>query len=1223
MLPLLLVAVVGQPEPARLDQALKLVRPHLTWHAPVPPSRDDRPRQIQEEKRKEEDTPWQDALGAPQAWQGDIPRTLIDAVEGIRQAHPQKPEAPPLSAYPWRLKDPAHADIRQALALLDAVPPGPDQAVARRWAAELRRNNTVLTLDVAGAFAAGKRARVVLDARNADRVTLRLYRLGSAEDLLRVLDRIGTDFVFRSHDFDRLRNWGKLRERELWERPRDDREAIRLPEVLQRKPLAAWQQPLDRLDQIDRATLRYDNDLHWFSEEDTGHDDACHRHRVRLERSYLWHDNGFSSWRAGLILDIPAAHFQEPGAYLLQVEANGQFVLAPLLVDPPALTLRRCPDGVLAIVGDEGGSKPLAGATVQARKQVAAVTTDGEGVAFLRVYARGDRVIVAEHRSRFAVGGFGAVFAGIYSTPEDADRPDRKLRPARDRLVRKEALVYADGLVLALWTDRPVYRPGEEVHAKLIVRKRVPRAGLGFRAVEYDAPGLELLPEGTAVQVNLVDAEGKILEGSEWKLNDFGSAAGTFRLKAEAPRGEYRLRATIDDRSRLLPAVFQVDEFYRPAVAIEVTRLPAKLTPGRPLALTLTARHTGGLPVGRGTVTFALVGSTTHWNLTPEPIPLDSQGKARIEMTLPRHLPGERMSLQATVTEADDLRTTRAFPVEIESQAMPRLGRLPRFVAADQPIVWRIAAKEIELEQGRDVAGTPTFKTTRVPVVDGQAKFTFPAPGWYSVRAGDEELPVFAHGGTEPPWTTCTRRQAQALDEVGPWIDLAHYSGTEGGSDHSSDNRSPILALLGPQEGVVGGTLPVLVYVPFESARLFFTLEGHSVVDYFAVRVEGRASRYHVVNLPLRDRHRPHFYLQGTILAAGRKDRQPEQAMAKLAEREQLDEDSGEDPLWCKIAVIGPPPTTGVRVEIRTDRPEYEPGDRVTVDVRTLDAGGKPLATELALAVVDERLFAIAGDRLPAVLAAFTGTRGPERFQRKTWRHSPGVRPDHGERQQLQRAIDQAQKSAQSAELEQGESLRERLAAIPRPELGGLPIAVIPLAPPRTALRETAFWAPQIRTDAEGRARVIFDAPVNLTRYRVSALALARSGDLGTARTTFRVGKPLEVEAFLPPEMVVGPTLALPIQVRNATDRERRVTVMATLTGLERPGNPPPRTMTVTVPSHGAATIRLPVIARKEGAASVTVSAGDGAHDDAETRQTRVVQPKPMPTPAEPPAPAK
>ena len=48
--------------------------------------------------------------------------------------------------------------------------------------------------------------------------------------------------------------------------------------------------------------------------------------------------------------------------------------------------------------------------------------TNADGVAFARVFAAGDRAIVAEKDGRYAVGGFGTVFDGIYKSEDDRER---------------------------------------------------------------------------------------------------------------------------------------------------------------------------------------------------------------------------------------------------------------------------------------------------------------------------------------------------------------------------------------------------------------------------------------------------------------------------------------------------------------------------------------------------------------------------------------------------------------------------------------------------------------------------------------------------------------------------------------------------------------------------------------------------------------------------------
>lgn len=1232
MLPLLLCLTLGQVEPAaekvdpQLAQAFRLLKPHLTWHAPFAPpvEREDIRRAKQDREKAHEDAhPWQESLGSHALQRGDVPQALLDMVKKEAEAHPDRPRVPDVKLFPWRLKDPAHADVAAALKLLDAVK---DNDTARRLAAELRRNNTVLTLDLGGAYPAGKAVRFVLDARNADRVTLSLYRITTAEDLLRVLDRIGTDFTFRAHDTERARERMKM--------ARDERKSSReeelvplLPDVLKGKPLATWEQPLEKLRRIPLDDLRHWYALHTFREGNDRYDDECYRHQRRLDREYLPEENAYSTWQAGLIVEIPNKHLAQPGAYLLRVEANGQSALAPLLIDPPAMTLRRCPDGVLALVGTEGGAKPLAGAKVQARKNVVSATTDREGVAFLRVFGRGDRAIVAEHEGRFAVGGFGAVFAGVYIHPDDDHRRAWERGDRKDRAARvNEGHLFADGHLVALWTDRPAYRPGESLRAKLIVRKRSAAApDDSFRAEDYAAPRLDLLPEGTEVKWELLDPEHGVVAEGAWKLNDHGTAAGDVQLNANCPHGACLFRVTIKERRYVLPDVFLIGDLALPAIEIDLGGLPAKWVPGATLDLAVAARHVTGLPVTRGSLTLTLHGESLRWNLTPDAIALDKQGRARVKVPLPKHLPAERLTLRAALTEGS-VTIQRNIVLSVEERASPLLGKLPKFVSAAEPFVLATKADEVEVEQGkRD--DELSYRVTRYRPTQGQVRITFARPGWHTLRAGDEEHDIFAYGGKEPPDATTTRsRQNRDGDTAGPWIDLAHYENESGESWNDAAPLPCLHAMIGSHEGQVGGTVPVLVYVPASSARLLLTIEGHSVLDYVPVRVASATTHYHVLQVPLRERYAPHFYLQGCVLGlTGAEDVLERQQMARKALeklRRDIDEDEGDDPAWCKIVVRGTPRPGTLNVTLTPDRTDYEPGERVTVEVLTTDAAGKPVAAEVALSAVDERIYTLAGDRLPLLVATLTGARGPEKLSQKTWRHSPGARP--GNERRRERLQKQAQEAAKAQLQAEGRSDSERLLTRPplRPldELGQLPVAVVPMTPLRDPSRTTAHAVTTLRTDATGRARVEFTAPGNLTRYRVGAFALTKTGLVGMGRATFRTGKRLEVEALLPPAVPLGTTFEVPVIIRNASARERRVEVQAVVTGLEWPGGPE-RARTVTVPARGTATVRLTVRARTEGPASVRVTAGDAAEDDAETRVTRIVKPPPEEKNETPPAP--
>lgn len=58
-----------------------------------------------------------------------------------------------------------------------------------------------------------------------------------------------------------------------------------------------------------------------------------------------------------------------------------------------------------------------------------------------------------------------------------------------------------------------------------------------------------------------------------------------------------------------------------------------------------------------------------------------------------------------------------------------------------------------------------------------------------------------------------------------------------------------------------------------------------------------------------------------------------------------------------------------VRVKVTADQAEYAPRDRVTLTVRTTDAAGKPVATDLALSVVDDAVLRMADSHTPHILS--------------------------------------------------------------------------------------------------------------------------------------------------------------------------------------------------------------------------------------------------------------
>ncbi|HSI36638.1 MAG TPA: hypothetical protein VK986_23835, partial [Tepidisphaeraceae bacterium] len=201
------------PAAAKYLLAMHLLRPHLRWHelyaAPERPAREGEvAKQLIEQVKRLSDTesgddderwkeahtgePWMRADAAAQLRASRRDALRDDKVEALLSR-----ELP--TDYYWTLADPAHADVDRARRLLQSISGGEIAWPASRWAAALARNNAVVTLDVAGGYPASKPARVVLDVRAADRVTVALYRVTDPQTLLAAAGQIGNDFLY--HDY--------------------------------------------------------------------------------------------------------------------------------------------------------------------------------------------------------------------------------------------------------------------------------------------------------------------------------------------------------------------------------------------------------------------------------------------------------------------------------------------------------------------------------------------------------------------------------------------------------------------------------------------------------------------------------------------------------------------------------------------------------------------------------------------------------------------------------------------------------------------------------------------------------------------------------------------------------------------------------------------------------------------------------------------------------------
>ncbi|RPH53760.1 MAG: hypothetical protein EHM89_19590, partial [Acidobacteria bacterium] len=152
-----------------------------------------------------------------------------------------------------------------------------------------------------------------------------------------------------------------------------------------------------------------------------------------------------------------------------------------------------------------------------------------------------------------------------------------------------------------IFSDRGVYRPGEEVHFKAILRA--------------DAPsGMSLFRSGTPVVMSTRDGQDKEIDKRTIKLSDWSSAEWTLRLPEDGALGTYRVTAQVtgyenpqepdETSSSGVGGRFLVAAYRRPDFRVDATLASDSAIAGATLTGVVNAKYLFGASMGKRPVTW-------------------------------------------------------------------------------------------------------------------------------------------------------------------------------------------------------------------------------------------------------------------------------------------------------------------------------------------------------------------------------------------------------------------------------------------------------------------------------------------------------------------------------------------------------------------------------------------------------------------------------------------
>ena len=752
-----------------------------------------------------------------------------------------------------------------------------------------------------------------------------------------------------------------------------------------------------------------------------------------------------------------------PGLYMVAVEADGIRRVTWLAVTELGLITKHAGNRLVVYATHLKTGRPLPQcqlSVLSGDQTLLETTTSAGGLADITLPARpgGDELLIA--------GRYGSSFAAV-----------------RAYLYSEESEPY----VVYTYTDRPVYRPGDVVSFKGIVRRA---SGEGYE-----------VPAGRQVKLEVHSDAGDRIHSATLQTNSLGSFHGRLSLPRTAGSGHYALMVTLEGRP--YSSGFQVASYRKPEYKVTVSTDKPWYVKGDILEATVEAEYYFGAPVANAGVSTSVRVATMWYDPSEEELYEDlafedearyaghgewldsgevvTDGSGRATVRIPTRIVRDHRDEKAQESfgleddEYDRLFTIEAVVTdparrEVTGRSTVRVARgefsltaEARQTVLNEGEATTVTFKAVDFE-GRPVAGADV-EVAAGPVRWTQDSFEHEVGPRQTLKTDGQGQASLKAGPTDRGEYRIT---ATARDRRGNRLVRSLYLWViaEGAGDY--DYKYPELELIADKKVYdEGDTATVLVNTDRVGADALVSVEGKDVFHTYTKRLDRRST---TLKVPLEGRYVPGVYVTVSYV----RDKEFVTRSKRLAISTRQRE---------------------LTVEVTPDRQTAAPGERIRYDLRTLKANGDPAAAEVSLAVVNEAIFAIAPEPKPDIVSAFY--------------------PRVENRVQTDFSFPQVYLSPE--------------------DKGGRPAEV------REKFRDTAHWAPAVVTDAQGRGSVEFALPDDLASWRATARAHSMATAVGTGTATVVSRKPLMVRLVLPRFLTQGDRCRIGAIVHNQSDTPQRL----------------------------------------------------------------------------------